>query len=91
MSPLTRPRQPLYVMPPAQPDVEMLTDQLGEVTKATEAGHCHHSTFCLSPLRVGELVVPVGPFFALLDHVEADTRTAEHVARLSGGGIPKRL
>lgn len=92
MNPLTRPRQPLYVTPPEQPEIEMLTREVGEVAKATEAGHCHHSTFCLSPLRVGDVVVRVGSFFALLDHVEADERDIEHIARLSGvGGVPKRL
>lgn len=82
----------MYITLPAQPDVDMLTAELGEVAKASTTGHCHHSTFCLAPLRVGELVVPVGSFYALLDHVEKDVREVERAARLTGtGGIPKRL
>lgn len=81
---------PASVAPPRQPLVDMYTRELGEVEKAADGARCHHSSMCLSPLRVGELVIPIGSFFALLDHIERDERSV-HVIHLTAGGVPKRL
>lgn len=89
MSLLSRHQTPVYVQLPEPPQVEPLGDHLFEVSKTTDTARCHHSAACLTPLRVGELVVPVGRFYALLDHI--DTPPGNSTPPLTGGGVPKRL